>query len=1220
MIWNSVFLTTLIDILIIFAVLYSIAIFYKHYRAAMQLGLTLSVNFILSGLALIGLFYLFDLSILHIYPLFTPQTFAMASMTSLHLNWSWIGILMSVGAIAIGLSYLVQALIPKTFQTLQTLELTKNNLNEEIATRQRVEAAMRETLDNLERQVKGHTIELESINTKLQQVEELPLGIEVFSPEHKQVEEALRKSEERYRAIVEDQTELICRMWPDETFNFVNEAYCRYYGKQREELIGSRLEPSPILDDDREILRKHYDSLGLEKPLGTIEHRVRLPNGEVRWQQWSNRALLDEAGRVIEYQSVGRDITERKQAEEALTRRVREMEALYDTSLEINARLEISILLQAIVRRATELLGTQMGGLFLMQPDGETLELVVGHNQPDENIGRTLRLEEGLSGRVAQLGEPLQISNYRSWKGQVGYLGYASIGRILGVPLKREDQVIGVLNVFDEEEGDFDQDGVQLLSLFAVQAVIAIENARLIEHAHHGRERLKMLHEIDQAILTAQSSEEIAEAALGYIRRLIPWKQASVLLYDFEANESTLLAIHLEGDTRLTKGQRFVLEPSENITRLRQGQPYSVEDVAALAKPSDTEQQLLAEGIRSYISLPLIFRDELIGSFNLGAADPGTFDQEPIEIACQIAGQLAIAIQQAQLREAETQRRREAETLRDATVALTSELKLDQVLEVILIYLETVVPYDSAGVFLQEGDHLRAVAGRGFPVSENVVGRTYPLENDVLFPDIQHLGRPLILADAQADPRFVRWAGTNYIRGWIGVPLIVSGQVIGFLTLDNRQVAAYSEAEAALAQAFANQAAIAIENARLFDQVQHYTKELEQRVADRTRELSALYDVTAVASESLDLQTALERSLEQVLDAMRTGIGIIRLLDEAGEMLYLVAQHGIPPGYVERIEVVSSGSGLAGQVIEHGKPLIVPDVTIDPRAAQTSFLAPQTAYVGVPIRARGRVLGTLSIFKENGQPQFSMEEVTLLTSIADHVGVVVESARLRQLARQAAVLEERGRLARDLHDSVTQLLYSLNLFAEVGQESHRAGDMDEVDNSLREIREITQQALKEMRLLVYELRPATLEQEGLIGALQHRLDAVEGRTGVKARLLLGEMVELDDHLEEALYHITQEALNNALKHAAATVVTVRLNVDEEQQVTLEIADNGSGFDQDTLNGGGLGLVSMRERAEGLGGTITIKSTPGEGTTVEVRVKIGETNNESSRIFLSSHNS
>ena len=179
--------------------------------------------------------------------------------------------------------------------------------------------------------------------------------------------------------------------------------------------------------------------------------------------------------------------------------------------------------------------------------------------------------------------------------------------------------------------------------------------------------------------------------------------------------------------------------------------------------------------------------------------------------------------------------------------------------------------------------------------------------------------------------------------------------------------------------------------------------------------------------------------------------------------------------------------------------------------------------------------------------------------------------------------------------------------------------MDAVDNSLSEIRGITQQALKEMRLLVYELRPATLEQEGLIGALQHRLDAVEGRTGVKARLLLGEMVELSEHLEEALYHITQEALNNALKHAAATRVTVRLNVDEGQQVTLEITDNGSGFDQDTLNGGGLGLVSMRERAEGLGGSITIASTPGKGTTVKVRVKNEEINNEPSRIFLSSHN-
>jgi signal transduction histidine kinase len=375
--------------------------------------------------------------------------------------------------------------------------------------------------------------------------------------------------------------------------------------------------------------------------------------------------------------------------------------------------------------------------------------------------------------------------------------------------------------------------------------------------------------------------------------------------------------------------------------------------------------------------------------------------------------------------------------------------------------------------------------------------------------------------------------------------------------------------------------------------------ELEQRVADRTRELAALHDVMAAASESLDLQTVLERSLDQVLKVMGSSVGAIHLLDETEGVLHLAASQGISSSAMD-VGSVLVGTGLAGWTVEHGEPLVVPTIAHGPRPLLAVPAADTQAYVGVPVRARGQVLGVLSVVGETGR-QFDGAEVDLLVSIADQVGVAVENARLYQQAEQLAVVRERERLARELHDSVTQSLYSLTLLAEAGRRLAGAGDLKRVAGYLDRLGEISQQALKEMRLLVYELRPLVLRREGLVGALQQRLDAVEKRAGVDARLLVEGTIELPTSVEEALYRIAQEALNNALKHAAATSVTVTVRA-RGDRVELEVMDDGRGFDPGALSDkGGMGLVGMRERAEKMGGTLAVLSRPGAGTRVRVAV-------------------
>jgi signal transduction histidine kinase len=215
--------------------------------------------------------------------------------------------------------------------------------------------------------------------------------------------------------------------------------------------------------------------------------------------------------------------------------------------------------------------------------------------------------------------------------------------------------------------------------------------------------------------------------------------------------------------------------------------------------------------------------------------------------------------------------------------------------------------------------------------------------------------------------------------------------------------------------------------------------------------------------------------------------------------------------------------------------------------------------------------------------------------------VAIENARLYDRSQELAVLEERTRLARELHDSVTQSMYSVVLLTEGWRRSIHTAGKAQIEEYLARISEINQQALKEMRLLIHELRPPALEEDGLLGALHQRLEAVEKRAGVNARLIADAIVQFPRPVEEGLYRIAQEALNNALKHAAASNVVVRL-ANEDSRTVLEVEDDGRGFIVDSADGrGGMGLANMRERARKLGGSLAVLSAPGRGTIVRATV-------------------
>lgn len=227
-------------------------------------------------------------------------------------------------------------------------------------------------------------------------------------------------------------------------------------------------------------------------------------------------------------------------------------------------------------------------------------------------------------------------------------------------------------------------------------------------------------------------------------------------------------------------------------------------------------------------------------------------------------------------------------------------------------------------------------------------------------------------------------------------------------------------------------------------------------------------------------------------------------------------------------------------------------------------------------------------------------DVNASASVTAHPGMA-EIGPLLERAKTSATLAERTRLARELHDSVTQALHSIALYSDAARLALESGKADVAAAHIAEVRNSARQGMAEMRRLIFELRPPIVEEAGLVGALRSRIESVESRAGVKADLHAQITCDLPQAIECELYHIALEALNNMMKHADASNVVVRLDC-PPGAIRLQVQDDGVGFDPSAVGtGGGFGLKCMRERANGLGGELTIQSTPGQGTLVLVEV-------------------
>jgi signal transduction histidine kinase len=431
-----------------------------------------------------------------------------------------------------------------------------------------------------------------------------------------------------------------------------------------------------------------------------------------------------------------------------------------------------------------------------------------------------------------------------------------------------------------------------------------------------------------------------------------------------------------------------------------------------------------------------------------------------------------------------------------------------------------------------------------------------------------------------------------------------------------------------LAQTFSEMAESVEQHTReLEDSRQELAKwniDLENKIEQRTKELSALNAVVTTISQSLNLDKILNDALTTILAVMGIEAGVVHLLDEKADQLITMVHRGLSPEYAQKIMRLKPGEDIAGQVVQSGEPIVVNDVMNRPEAtAMVGERWKLRAYISLPVKSKNKVLGAISLASYTPD-KFGLETVRLLSAMGDAVGIAVENARAAQSLEEASKIreqlleklisaqeEERRRIARELHDEASQSLAALVINLEAIADTLPVRYHD-TRQKLDFLKEQATQTAGGIRNLALELRPSALDDLGLSMAIDWYVKDYLTKRGLDVKIeVIGPKTKLPSYTETMLFRIIQEALTNIVKHAEASLVKVQLQLSDSVAM-VQVEDNGKGFDVEaTLSGEGirrnLGLHGMAERATLLGGTFTIRSQPGQGTRLRVEMPLGEGN-------------
>jgi len=706
-------------------------------------------------------------------------------------------------------------------------------------------------------------------------------------------------------------------------------------------------------------------------------------------------------------------VVETTEAKE-LQHRNRELAALNAIALATSRSLNLEEMLDFSVTKTLEILGGEAGCVLLVEATSRRLSVWGRRGLSPELAERFAAL--ALDGEYWPQDAFLDVTNlWRIGEAVKDVVRKAGLDSCLLLPLRWRDAALGVMLLTGGKEA-LGRWSMEFLMTVSDQLSVAVRNAQLYgevqrELAERKRaeaetrqrnEELAALNAIAATVSSSLNLQEVLERALSKVLVAAGVDVGAIYLLDQPAEELVLAAYR--GVPKELADRVRTLKVGESLAGLaiQSGEPVVVDDMTE--DPRLTTTLLNGEVIRSFAAIPIKSRAKMQGVMHIASHQYHPFSPEEVRLYTAIANQIGVAIENAQLYAQSQRQVQRISILEEVARQINATLDVEQILELVLERALQMTSAEAGGIDLldREQNRLSMLIGRGFPV-EVCHARPWPLDQGVI-GRVVRTGQPALVADVSQDPDYT--AVLPQTRSLLAVPLVGQGEVMGVIVLESPQTAAFGEDDRQSLMGLAGHAAIALENARLYHNV-------ERQLA----QLSALADLSRAISSTLDLQEILQTAVERTSQVMEARIATIRLLE--GDHLNV----GVTVGYRDpaaRGHPIAIDRRLA-QIIEGCQPLILPDLEADPELppARRERMRREgvRAYLGVPLMAKERAIGVLSVYREEPQ-QWVREEVELASTIANQVAIAVENARLYK-----AVAGEKRKLE-DIVNSIADGLYT----------------------------------------------------------------------------------------------------------------------------------------------------------------------------------------------------